>query len=138
MAHSRVFNPRLLRAPPSKAPCSGFKVWGVGYVTVWPKSVERYATTFVFISRVRHERSLGDFLNRKLYRSVHFSIREQLLHINVQRFRGRLVSKAYRLCVSLNSRLESNKKETHQLPAEKVDAACWLVRKSVRSMGYRS
>jgi len=34
-----------------------------------------------------------------------------LLHINVQRFRGGLVFKAHRLCVSLNSRLESNKEE---------------------------
>jgi len=34
---------------------------------------------------------------------------EQLLHRNVQRFRGGLVYKAHRLCVSLNSRLESNK-----------------------------
>ena len=30
---------------------------------------------------------------------------------NVQRFRGGLVFKAHRLCVSLNSRLESNKEE---------------------------
>ena len=36
---------------------------------------------------------------------------EQLLHRNVQRFRGRLVFKTHRLCVSLNSRLESNKDE---------------------------
>jgi len=35
----------------------------------------------------------------------------QLLHINVQRFRGGLVFKVHRLCVSLNSRLESNKEE---------------------------
>ena len=35
----------------------------------------------------------------------------QVLHINVQRFRGGLVFKAHRLCVSLNSRLESNKEE---------------------------
>jgi len=32
----------------------------------------------------------------------------QLLHRNVQRFRGGLVFKAHRLCVSLNPRLESN------------------------------
>jgi len=38
-------------------------------------------------------------------------IREQLLHRNVQRFRGGLVIKAHRLCASLNSRLESNKEE---------------------------
>ena len=37
--------------------------------------------------------------------------REQLLHRNVLRFRGGLVFKAHRLCVSLNSRLESNKEE---------------------------
>ena len=36
---------------------------------------------------------------------------KKLLHINVQRFRGGLVFKAHRLCVSLNSRLESNKEE---------------------------
>jgi len=37
---------------------------------------------------------------------------DQLLHRNVQRFRGGLVFKAHRLCVvSLNSRLESNKEE---------------------------
>jgi len=36
---------------------------------------------------------------------------EQLLHINVQWFRGGLVFKAHRLCVSLNSRLERNKDE---------------------------
>ena len=40
------------------------------------------------------------------------SIREQLLDRNVQRFRGGLAFKAHRLCVSLNSRLESNKEET--------------------------
>ena len=34
-----------------------------------------------------------------------------LLHRHVQRFRGGLVLKAHRLCVSLNSRLESNKEE---------------------------
>jgi len=35
----------------------------------------------------------------------------QLLHRNVQRFRGGLVFKAHRPRVSLNSRLESNKEE---------------------------
>jgi len=34
-----------------------------------------------------------------------------LLHRNAQRFRGGLVFKAHRLCVSLNSRLESNNEE---------------------------
>ena len=40
-----------------------------------------------------------------------FRVSEQPLHRNVQRFRGGLVSKAQRLCVSLTSRLESNKEE---------------------------
>ena len=39
------------------------------------------------------------------------AFREQLLHRNVQRFRGGLVFKAHRPCVPLNSRLESNKEE---------------------------
>jgi len=34
-----------------------------------------------------------------------------LVDRDVQRFRGGLVFKAHRLCVSLNSRLESNKTE---------------------------
>ena len=38
----------------------------------------------------------------------------QLLHRNVQQFRGGLVFKAHRLCVSLNSRLESNKEEKEE------------------------
>jgi len=40
-----------------------------------------------------------------------FSIREQLIHRNVLRCRSGLVFKAHRLCVSLNSRLDSNKEE---------------------------
>jgi len=38
----------------------------------------------------------------------------QLLHRNVKRFQGGLVFKAHRLCVSLNSRLESNKAEEEE------------------------
>ena len=41
----------------------------------------------------------------------HEDLREQLLHRNVQRFRGGLVFKDHRLCESLNPRLESNKEE---------------------------
>jgi len=41
---------------------------------------------------------------------------EQLLHRNVQRFRGGLVSKAHILYVPLNSRLESNKEEEEDQP----------------------
>jgi len=43
--------------------------------------------------------------------AVQLSISDQLLHRNVQRFRGGLVFKAHRLFVSLNSRRESNKEE---------------------------
>jgi hypothetical protein len=38
----------------------------------------------------------------------------KLLHSNVQQFRGVLVFKAHRLCVSLNSRLESIKEEVEK------------------------
>ena len=47
------------------------------------------------------------------------SIWEQLLHRNVQRFRGGPVFKAHRLCVSLNSRLESNKEEEEEMISSK-------------------
>ena len=43
--------------------------------------------------------------------SEQFSVSELLLYRNVQRFRGGLVFKAHRRCVSLNSRLERNKEE---------------------------
>ena len=39
-------------------------------------------------------------------------VREQLLHINVQRFRGGLVFKAHRLCTSLKSRIERKRRMT--------------------------
>ena len=42
---------------------------------------------------------------------VSVDLKVQLLHRNVQRFRGGLVFKAHRLCVSLNSRLGCNKEE---------------------------
>jgi len=40
-----------------------------------------------------------------------FRVSGELLRRNVQRFRGGLVFKAHRLCVSLNSRLESDEEE---------------------------
>ena len=46
---------------------------------------------------------------------------EQLFHRDAQRFRGGLVFKAHRLCVSLNSRLQSNKEE------EEKDVTCTKV-----------
>ena len=39
------------------------------------------------------------------------SIQEQLLQRDVRRFRGGLLFKALKLCVSINTRLESNKEE---------------------------
>ena len=47
--------------------------------------------------------------------------------MNVQRFRGGLVFKAHRLCVSLNSRLESNSQEEEVRRGsfhQKVDGPC--------------
>jgi len=49
-----------------------------------------------------------------------------LLHRNVQRFRGGLVFKAHRLCVSLNSRLESNKEEEVLLLWAPVESRAWV------------
>jgi len=46
---------------------------------------------------------------RPLALRSHHCAGAKILHRNVQRFRGGLVFKALRLCVSLNSRLESNK-----------------------------
>ena len=51
-------------------------------------------------------------------------ISEQLLHINVRRFRGGLVFKAHRLCVSLSSRIESNNEEEKGGWAD----GCWGLR----------
>ena len=47
---------------------------------------------------------------------------DQPLYINVQRFRGGLVFKAHRLCVSLNSRLESDKEEEGALGGVRAPA----------------
>ena len=46
--------------------------------------------------------------------TVHPRTETLLLHRIVQRFRGGLVFSAHRLCVSLNSRLESNKEEEEE------------------------
>jgi len=53
-------------------------------------------------------------IKREAYRSVQFSVCEELLHRNVQRFRGGLVFKAHGLCVSLNTGLESNEEEEEE------------------------
>ena len=49
--------------------------------------------------------------------SCSFRLREESpLHRNVKRFRDGLLFKAHSLCVSLNSRLESNKEEEEESP----------------------
>jgi len=59
---------------------------------------------------------------------------EQLLHRNVQLFRGGLVIQAHRLCISLNSRLESNKEEEVMPPCRPAStgARCWELRERER------
>ena len=53
----------------------------------------------------------------------------QLLYRDVQQFRGGLVVKAHRLCVSRNSRLESSKEEEEEEEVV-VDYTCVLHRLS--------
>ena len=59
----------------------------------------------LIVSRARGQDS------EKLYekQEAHHKNHHEKVPCNVQRFRGGLVFKAHRLCVSLNSRLESNK-----------------------------
>ena len=57
------------------------------------------------------------------FRSVHARL---LLHRNVQRFRGGLVFKAYRRCVSLNSRLKSNALKTADDLASRPQGLLWF------------
>ena len=64
-------------------------------------------TSFVVsVSRVEAANMPCGSSGTRLHR---LSSQEHLLHRNVQRFRGGLVFKAHRLCVSLNSSLESHK-----------------------------
>ena len=60
--------------------------------------------------------------------------RNQLLYINVQRFRGGLVFKAHRLCVSLNSRLESGNEEEG---SEIVERSIFCGEFRVQGAGFR-
>jgi len=50
---------------------------------------------------------------------------------NVQRFRGGLVFKAHRLCVSLNSRLESKKEEEEREQPWGSSGSIWAERQHV-------
>ena len=59
--------------------------------------------------------SSGTCFRRNKLQRFNSGVWEQLKYINVQRFRGGLVFKAHRLCVSLNSRLESNQEEKEEV-----------------------
>ena len=48
------------------------------------------------------------------YFTLEAKVPAQLLHRNMQRFRGRLVLKAHGLCVSFKTRLESEKEEEEE------------------------
>ena len=54
----------------------------------------------------------------------------------MQRFRGGLVFKDNRLCVSRNSRLESNKEEGRTVETARVGMVARLSEASERSMSY--
>jgi len=76
--------------------------------------------TLLALALVRHDCSLGEFLDRELYRAVHFSIEEQLLSRNAERFRGGLVFKARRLLFhsTLGSRGIQKKKRRAESSAD--------------------
>ena len=67
------------------------------------------------VLRVHGVRFSIKVVSSRLYgMGLRFSIKEQLLHRNVQRSRGGLAFKARRLCVSLNSRLGSKRRPFHR------------------------
>ena len=71
----------------------GFRIWGLEFgIVVWGLEIGVWGFGF---------RVAG----------VGFNVQTRQLRSKNVRFRGRLVFKAHRLCVSLNSRLESNKEE---------------------------
>jgi len=57
---------------------------------------------------------------RRTVASSRTRVLTRLLHRSVQRFRGGLVFKAHILCVSLNSRLESNQEEEKKIRARSL------------------
>ena len=70
---------------------------------------------------LQYKRWLGAGVESRMGRVV-----EQLLRINVKRFRGGLVFKAHRLCVSLNSRLESKTEEKKNEESLEENQSCRL------------
>jgi len=59
-----------------------------------------------------------------MFKTLHPTLTHKRCVPNMQRFRGGLVMKAHRLCVALNSRLDSNKEEE--------DSFCCRVRYTLR------
>ena len=129
------------RNHPDRKTCPGFRVWGMefGRNALLRRNVKRFRGGLVFKARrllyhstlglrvIEKKREEEQPLQERLperrvgvrvqgaFGNCHVWPGEgalpKLLHRNVQRFRGGLVFKAHRLCVSLNSRLESNKEE---------------------------
>ena len=67
-----------------------------------------------------------------------FGLQGEGVHRNVQRFRGGLVFKAHRLCVSLNSRLESNKEEEDEGLISRGFSGCGALRTDLAGFGRGS
>ena len=82
-------------------------------------SLARLSLSPLFLASLSLSSFLASFSLAFLSRlSLTWSGREILASSNVQRFRGGLVVKAHRLCVSLNSRLQSNKVEENLVRTE--------------------
>jgi len=89
----------------------------------WAVSYERGTPVGNSSASVRNEATVPMPREESYFSGIYAGIRLWLRaaglnveDINVQRFRGGLVFKAHRLCVSLNSRLESNKEEEEKIP----------------------
>ena len=104
-----IFSPRInpdsARMNPESLPVSTLSLQKNEHARVLFRAVGRYHTSHL----------LQTVANTHLEGSRTLCVPQQLLHINVQRFQGGLVLEAHRLCVSLNSRLESNKEEEDEV-----------------------
>ena len=90
----------------------GQALWILSAVAKW--SIRRRSMSIY--SRCRRESRRNFIFVETQYRHIWAGYAlidavQQFLHINVQRFEGGLVFRFHRLCVSLNSRLESNKED---------------------------
>ena len=90
----------------SGPPASG-RVWGLGFRLVLGESGLQYL--FIYLFSIPNNNNNNDNIDNNRADGLGF------------RFRGGLVFKAHRICVSLNSRLESNKEEEETVWGEGVD-----------------